>query len=243
MNVLIVGDIHSNLEAFQAVLDDAAARGGFNEVWCLGDIVGYGPDPAACVDLLRRYSPIAVAGNHDRASVGLLGLESFNDYAAFACRWTALNLSEEQIAYLKWLPLVHAQGSSTMVHGSLRDPVWEYLLRPEAAIATFNLLQTSRCLVAHSHIPFICRADQELPAFQRLTEGTPVALGDARLILNPGSVGQPRDGDPNAAYVRYDDTTDTATLHRVKYDISTTQEKMVRAGLPEPLIARLAFGQ
>ena len=238
MATLIIGDIHSNLEAFQSVLDHA----GFQEVWCLGDIVGYGPDPGACLDLLMDHSPTAVAGNHDRAAVGLLSLETFNHYAAEACRWTTSNLSEAQQAYLRELPLVLNKDPFTLVHGSLRDPVWEYLVHQEAALGTFRLLETQRCLVAHSHIPFVCRESNQHPLFEPLPEGVALPLGEDHVIINPGSVGQPRDGDARAAYVLYDADAETVTLHRVSYDIAATQEKMARAGLPEPLITRLAAG-
>ena len=242
MRILIVGDIHSNLEAFQSVLNHAEGQGSFQKVWCLGDTVGYGPDPGPCIDLLLQHTPLNVAGNHDHGSVGLVSLDAFNPYAAFACRWTALNLSEEQKAYLKNLPLTQTEEAFTMAHGSLRDPIWEYLLDQEAATATFHLLKTLRCLVAHSHIPFICVDAPRGPAFLPLPEGKPMPLKDQRIILNPGSVGQPRDGDPRASYVMYDDSTQSVTLHRVEYDIPATQEKMAHAKLPEPLITRLALG-
>ena len=242
MNILIIGDIHSNLEAFQAVLDDARNQG-FEAVWCLGDIVGYGPDPGACLDLLLDYSPLAIVGNHDRAAVGLLALDTFNNYAAEACRWTASNLSEAQKDYLRELPLVRTEETFTLVHGSLREPVWEYLVHEEAALATLGLLRTDHCLVAHSHLPFMCRESHGRPLFEHLPEDVAVSLGQSRVIINPGSVGQPRDGDPRAAYILYDTDAGTISLHRVRYDVPATQEKMTRAGLPAPLIARLAVGR
>ncbi|MEK7777580.1 MAG: metallophosphoesterase family protein [Chloroflexota bacterium] len=243
MKALILGDIHGNLEAFQAVLGHAARMEGFQEVWCLGDVVGYGPDPGACVDLLQEQSPVTVAGNHDRAAVGLLGLDEFNPYAAEACRWTASKLSETQKTYLRGLPLVLTQGPFTLVHGSLRDPVWEYLLDAEAAQATLALLQTRRCLVAHSHIPFLCRDGSPYPLFERLPEAKPMPLGQGRAVVNPGSVGQPRDGDPRAAYILYDADAGSVTLHRVEYEIRATQRKMAEARLPAPLIMRLPLGR
>lgn len=243
MNVLILGDIHANLEAFYAVLDHATRTGGFHAVWCLGDVVGYGPDPGACVDLLQEQSHVTVAGNHDRAAVGLLGLEEFNHYAAEASRWTASNISETQTAYLQGLPLVLTRDPFTLVHGSLRDPVWEYLLDAEAAQATLALLQTRYCLVAHSHIPFLCREGTQFPLFERLPEGKAVPLEQGRVVVNPGSVGQPRDGDPRAAYILYDGDAGSVTLHRVEYDIPATQRKMAEARLPLPLITRLPLGR
>ncbi|MFC1935931.1 metallophosphoesterase family protein [Chloroflexota bacterium] len=242
MNILVIGDIHGNVEAFQAVLDHAGSQG-FQQVWCLGDIVGYGPDPGACLDLLSGYSPLTVAGNHDLAAVGLLAMETFNYYAAEACRWTARNLSKSQKAYLQELPLVQTQETFTLVHGSLRDPVWEYLVHEEAAVANFQLLSTLCCLVAHSHIPFVCRENDQRTLFECLPEGVVVPLNRSRVVINPGSVGQPRDGDPRAAYILYDVDAGTIVLHRVSYDIPATQEKMARTGLPTPLIVRLAMGR
>lgn len=243
MRILILGDIHSNLEAFQAVLQRAEDRGDFDKVWCLGDTVGYGPDPGPCLDLLRQYNPVNIAGNHDHAAVGLVGLDAFNPLAASACQWTARNLSEEQKAYLKSLPLTHTEGSFTLAHGSLRDPLWEYLVNPEAASATFLLLKTLRCLVSHSHVPFLCQENQGSPTFYQLPGSAPVALEDHRVILNPGSVGQPRDGDPRASFVLYDEDTNSIVLHRVDYPIAVTQQKMLHIGLPAELALRLEYGR
>ncbi|MEE8443656.1 MAG: metallophosphoesterase family protein [Dehalococcoidia bacterium] len=243
MNVLIVGDIHGNLEALQEVLGDAERHGGFQALWCLGDIVGYGPDPGPCLDLIRGLSPVVVAGNHDRAAAGLLKLETFNSYAAEACRWTTDSLSQEQIAYLKALPLVQTQGAATLVHGSLRSPDWEYLVHEEAAVATFALLPTNHCFVGHSHVPFLCREAASRAMFEPLIEGAPVPIDQDRVILNPGSVGQPRDRDVRASYALYDTDAGTVVHRRVAYDIPAIQEKMTRAGLPTPLITRLAVAQ
>ncbi len=243
MRILILGDIHSNLEAFQAVLRHAEGQGGFEMVWCLGDTVGYGPDPGACIDLLRQYAPLNVAGNHDYGAVGLADLKVFSENAALACRWTGGQLSEGHKAYLKSLPKVLTQEVFTLVHGSLRDPLWEYLVDTETASATFDLLKTKRCLVSHSHVPFLCQETARGPAFFVLAEGKEKAAPTERIILNPGAVGQPRDGDPRASYVLLDDSVQSITHHRVEYDIPITQQKMAKAGLPESLIRRLEGGQ
>jgi diadenosine tetraphosphatase ApaH/serine/threonine PP2A family protein phosphatase len=243
MRTLILGDIHANLEAFNAVLEDVERRGGFERLWCLGDVVGYGPDPSACMALLRRHAHLCVVGNHDRAATGGLDIRDFNPYAALACRWTASRLTSEDAAWLSSLPEVVREGDFTLVHGSLRHPVWEYLLSDETARNTFELLDTLCCLVGHSHVPFLCREVAKVPRFEMLPEGVPLNLGDERWILNPGAVGQPRDGDPRASYVIYDETPRSLTFWRVEYDVSTTQEKMRRAGLPEPLADRLSFGR
>lgn len=239
MRALIVGDIHSNLEAFRAVLDDAVRRGGFDRVWCLGDVVGYGPDPVACVALLRRHEHLCVAGNHDRAAIGWLDTRDFNPHAAAACRWTSSRLRPEDVAYLSRLPETVSEGDVTLVHGSLRRPIGEYLLSEEAARATFELLDTPYCFVGHSHVPRLYRETGE---GESLREGEPLALGVERLIVNPGAVGQPRDGDPRAAYVIYDDASRTLSFRRVAYDVAATQEKMRRAGLPSRLVERLSVG-
>ncbi|MYC30026.1 MAG: metallophosphoesterase, partial [Chloroflexi bacterium] len=150
MRALIVSDIHSNLEALQAVMADAVERGGFDVIWCLGDIVGYGPDPGACMDLLRSHSLKAVAGNHDRAALDLRDSADFNNAAAFSAQWTAEQLSAGERDFLSGLPQVEICDEFTLVHGSLRAPLREYLLNEEAAVATFGRLTTRMCLVGHS---------------------------------------------------------------------------------------------
>lgn len=242
MRALIVSDIHSNLEAFQSVLDDAEARDGFEQVWSLGDLVGYGPDPSACIDLLRHYDHRAVAGNHDLASIGKLSLEAFNPYAAAANRWTAAQLSQEQTDYLGGLELKLELDEFTVVHGSPRDPIWEYVVSVETAVASFLHFDTFWCLLGHSHIPFVCRPAEAGAVFLDFPLDAPVALSDERVIINPGGVGQPRDGDPRASYAIYDSDAATVIHHRVEYDIPATQEKMRRHDLPQMLIDRLSEG-
>jgi len=247
MRTLIVGDIHSNLIALQAVLADAEERGGFDRVWCLGDTVGYGPDPRPCLELLRRYSLLAVAGNHDQAATGQLGVEEFNGPAAEAALWTAHQLTEEDRGFLGGLPLTTTSGEFTLVHGSLREPIWEYLLSEESALATFQLLSTRYCLVSHSHIPFICQENQGDPTFVDFTEDQEFLLNEERQdgdrwIINPGSVGQPRDRDPRPSYAIYDSDQGAISRHRVSYDIGETQERMRQARLPQRLIDRLDYG-
>ena len=243
MRALIVSDIHSNLEAFQSVIEDAEAHGGFDQIWSLGDLVGYGPDPAPCIDLLRRYDHRAVVGNHDLASIGRLSLDAFNPHAAEANRWTATQLSEDHLAYLGGLELKLELDEFTVVHGSPRDPIWEYVVSVDAAVASFFHFDTYQCLVGHSHIPFICRPAEEGAVFLDFPLDTPVSLGTDRLILNPGGVGQPRDGDPRASFAIYDSEAQAVVHRRVPYDIPVTQEKMRTHGLPEYLIERLDYGR
>ncbi len=242
MRSLLVSDIHSNLEALEAVFADAGLRGGFESVWCLGDMVGYGPDPSACISRLREFDLAAVAGNHDYAASGLIDAADFNGAAFTAIRWTAQRLSPEEKQFLSGLPTIHLVPPFTLVHGSLRAPIVEYLLHPTQAAATFELLTTDFCAVGHSHYPFICHENGGLPLFLPLLEGGSVPLDAGRCIVNPGSVGQPRDRNTHSSYAIFDSGTRTVEHYRVEYDIPVTQKKMRRAGLPEYLIDRLDHG-
>ena len=242
LRVLIVSDVHSNLEALDAVLADASANGGFDRVWCLGDLVGYGPDPSACIDRLRELDLAAVAGNHDYAACELIDAADFNGAAFTAIQWTAARLTAEEKRFLAELPTVRVEPPFTLVHGSLRAPIVEYLLHPSQAVATFDLLNTEYCAVGHSHYPFICRENGGMPMFLPLPEGGSETLAGGRCIVNPGSVGQPRDRDPRASYAVYDSDAGAIEHYRVQYDISATQEKMRRFGLPQYLVDRLQIG-
>ena len=247
MRALIISDVHSNLEAFDAVLADADGRGGYDTIWFLGDLVGYGADPGPCISRLRSLPHVAVAGNHDHAVTGKLNPDLFNGAARAAALWTACQLTDDETAYLAGLPEVQTVGNFTHVHGSLRDPVMEYLISEPAALATFALLATPFCLVGHSHYPLVW-TETEHGANVALLDATEPLLLDAgrRFIVNPGSVGQPRDGDWRASYLVYDDDVgDAGALehHRVEYDIATAQAKIRTAGLPDSLADRLSRGQ
>ena len=246
MRALIVSDIHSNLAALEAVMVDASDRGGFDVVWCLGDTVGYGPEPGACIELLRRHPLLAVAGNHDRAALNLRESEDFNNAAAISAHWTAKQLTPSERDFLAQLPEVAQSGDFTLVHGSLRAPLREYLLNEEAAAATFGRLSTNFCLVGHSHIPFVCQENRDGPRFVSFVEDQLFELDDRRWIANPGSVGQPRDYDPRPSYAIFtlEDEGSAGRLerHRVEYDRADTQRKMRDAGLPSSLIDRLDYG-
>ncbi len=200
MRALILSDVHANFEALTAVLDDAAERGGFDAIWSLGDLVGYGPDPGPCLEMLGSYDMVAVTGNHDMVVAGKMSAEYFNGAAGAAIRWTAGQLTEDEKEFLGGLPEVAEVQDFTLVHGSLRAPVEEYLLGPESAEATLRRMKSRFCLVGHSHIPFICRETGGTPLFIQFTEGRPFPLGQERLIINPGCVGQPRDRDPRPSY-------------------------------------------
>ena len=242
MRTLIVSDIHSNLEALAAVLAHAAQQGGFDRIWCLGDLVGYGPDPSACLGLLREFDLVAVAGNHDYAAAGVIDASDFNGAAYAAIQWTAEQLAADDKSFLAGLPMVSQQPPFTLVHGSLRDPIVEYLTHPSQALATLELLTTPYCLVGHSHYPFICRENAGQPLFLALPDGQPVALDGERCIVNPGSVGQPRDSDPRSGYAVFDSDGPSVEHFRIEYDIATTQNKMRSASLPQYLIDRLDHG-
>lgn len=243
MRYAIIADIHANLAAFKAVLDDIGRRGGVEEVWCLGDVVGYGPDPTKCLELLRRRKHVCVAGNHDWAAIGKIDTSYFNPDAAEASRWTAKQLSKEDIRYLESLPLVISRGDFTLVHGSPRDPIWEYVLSTGIARENFAFFKSQFCLVGHSHVPCVFQYDDTgSGSLIKFSTDTGMVLSKSRLIINPGGVGQPRDGDPRASYAIYDSETRVIRLHRVSYDIEATQDKMVKAGLPLRLVSRLSYG-
>lgn len=242
MRVAIISDVHSNLEALQAVLADADVRDA-TDVWCTGDIVGYGPEPSAVLAELRRRDATLVAGNHDLAACGKMGVEEFNPVAATAALWTREQLSQDDLSFLAALPLVREIGDFTLVHGTLRQPEWEYLLSPEEAAAHLALQRTRYGIVGHTHLPVLVRERPNAPVLRRPSEDDPVTLADERLILNPGGAGQPRDGDPRAPYMLYDATAATITLRRVAYDFETTQRKIRAAGLPELLARRLEQGR
>ena len=245
MRTLIISDIHSNLAALDAVLADA---GNIDAIWSLGDNVGYGPQPGEVLTRLREIAATVIAGNHDRAANGAMSVEDFNEAAAEAAIWTRDQLSSNDGEYLDSLPEVtNPVDDFTIVHGTLRLPLWEYLYSHEAAQAHLALQETPFSCVGHTHVPMLVVEDQGSPRgceLYRKSDGEVIDLnGDAKLVINPGSVGQPRDGDPRAAYAIYDDDTRTVTLRRVEYPIADTQKLMEKAGLPRRLIDRLSEGR
>ena len=243
MRYAIIADIHANLAAFTAVLDDIKSKGGVEEVWCLGDVVGYGPDPHRCLELLRQHNHICVAGNHDWAAVGKIDTAYFNPAAAAACHWTAQQLSPEDRQYLENLPLVIEKGDFTLAHGSPREPIWEYILSTSSARENLAYFQTQFCLVGHSHIPFVFEyGETGSCSLSEFVDNAVLTLAENRLIVNPGGVGQPRDGDPRASYAIYDSEAGSVTHYRVAYDIAATQSRMREHRLPESLVRRLSHG-
>jgi len=245
MRYALIADIHANVTAFTAVLDDIKRKGGVEEIWCLGDVVGYGPDPHQCLELLRQYKHVCVAGNHDWAAIGKLDTSNFNPDAAAACHWTAQQLTPEDVKYLESLPLVIQKGDFTLVHGSPREPIWEYLLSTSSAKENFAYFQSPFCLVGHSHVPLVFKYgdDDDACLFSSFSPYAGLILGRSRLIVNPGGVGQPRDGDPRASYAIYDSERKMIRLYRVPYDIDATQVRMVRHNLPMRLVVRLNYGE
>jgi len=243
MRYAIIADIHANLAAFAAVLDDIKRQGGVEELWCLGDIVGYGPDPHECIELLRQYKHVCVAGNHDWAAIGKLPTSEFNHDAAIACHWTTRQLVSGDVKYIESLPLVLQKGDFTLVHGSPREPIWEYLISVGGAKENFAYFRSRFCLVGHSHLPMVFKTNEAGDCLlSQLMPNIRLVLGKSRLIINPGGVGQPRDGDPRASYAIYDNEPGSIKLYRVPYDINTTQNRMVQRNLPMRLVARLSYG-
>lgn len=243
MRILVVADIHANLPAFQAVLAAAEAGGAIDRIWCLGDVVGYGAEPGECIDLLNSYDNVTIAGNHDLAAASVIGIEEFNPLAAAAITWTRTRLSEAQLAWLRGLPQTHVEFDFTLVHGSLRDPVWDYLLSPSLAEINFRRQETPYCLVGHSHMPIAFRDGDGPVEGVVLGDGTVFELDGTTFVANPGGLGQPRDGDRRACYAVLDTDGRRIEFRRAEYDVEAAQQKMREASLPAHLIERLARGR
>ncbi|MGK2964262.1 MAG: metallophosphoesterase family protein [Tepidiformaceae bacterium] len=243
MRVLLVSDIHSNLAALEAVLASPAAVSA-DAVWHMGDVVGYGPQPNEVVARLATLDAEGVLGNHDSAAIGALPLDNFNPRAAEAARWTARTLTDVTRDALAALPEVRTSEGVVRVHGTLANPLWEYLTTSDQARAHFALQQTLTSVVGHTHLPVAI----ELTADARVVatapnDGDRIELGEGRWCLNPGSVGQPRDHDPRASFAVLDLGSRSVTFHRAAYDIAETQRRIIAAGLPDDLATRLSFGR
>jgi len=238
--VAVLSDVHSNLAALEAVLasvDEATP----DELWCLGDVVGYGPRPNECCEIVEARADLCLGGNHDLAVRGTIDLAEFSGDAAVAARWTQGVLTEAARGFLDTLDPEGARDEVAMYHGSARDPVWEYVLSDEAAVATLVLAPYPVVLVGHSHVALEVTWRDDALAGRPAADGDEVAL-EGRVLLNPGSVGQPRDGNPHAAWLALDLDARTAMFHRLEYDIARTQAEMRAAGLPEALAVRLEQG-
>jgi predicted phosphodiesterase len=243
VRVAVISDIHGNWHAFEAVLADAEQED-VEEVWCLGDIVGYGPQPNRCVASARERSSICLIGNHDLAAIGRVPLDDFSPDAAVSARWTADELDDAARGFLGALEPKGERGGTEMFHGSPRDPVWEYILSEPSVRAALEMTAAHIVLVGHSHIPIaLLLSNGNTLAGGLAKGGSDIELTEGRWLLNPGSVGQPRDGDPRAAYLLLDLERKRATFHRTDYDVERTQAEMRAAGLPEALAARLTHGE
>jgi predicted phosphodiesterase len=244
LHVAIVSDIHGNRQAFEAVLDDAMAAGA-GEVWCLGDLVGYGADPDACVELARERAQICLAGNHDLAVTGALSMAEFSRGAAVSARWTQERLERENITYLKELEPAGVEGDFGLYHASPRDPIWEYVLSELLAARCFDEAEQRICFVGHSHVALaFTRAEGGGSTRGALRgPGATAELCEGSWLLNPGSVGQPRDGDPRAAWILLDRDRNRAEWMRTEYDVAGAAAAIRAAGLPDSLAERLGYGQ
>jgi diadenosine tetraphosphatase ApaH/serine/threonine PP2A family protein phosphatase len=241
MRVAVLSDIHGNLHALRAVLDAVAAEE-VDALWCLGDLVGYGPRPNECCAEVELAASLCLVGNHDLGVLGRIPLAEFSDDAAAAARWSQSVLSPEAREFLERLDSLAAADGVELFHASPRDPVWEYVLSDEVALAAFRLTSAPVVLVGHSHVALAFVLEDTAVDGAVVPGGAEIDLSDGRFILNPGSVGQPRDGDPRAAYLVLDLDARRALHRRVAYPIERTQEEIRERGLPEALADRLAHG-
>ncbi|HEY62905.1 MAG TPA: metallophosphoesterase family protein [Anaerolineae bacterium] len=241
MKILIFSDIHANLSALETVLNDAGEMDGY---WCLGDLVGYGPDPNQVIERIRALPNIkCVLGNHDAATLNKIEIEAFNEEARKAIQWTQNTITKDNLDFLSDLPAEIVLDHFTLVHGSPRHPTWEYILDTRTATQNFSFFNTSFCFIGHTHIPVIyfLANGEKLSRLSLPNSHTQVTLAP-RSILNPGSVGQPRDRDPRASYGILDTNEMLFEFHRILYDIPAVQERMRKAGLPNRHIQRLEYG-
>ncbi|MGH2538185.1 MAG: metallophosphoesterase family protein [Candidatus Promineifilaceae bacterium] len=241
MRLLILSDIHANLAAFEAVLADC--QGAWDQVWCLGDLVGYGAEPNECIALLREQPHLCLAGNHDWAALGRLDLGAFNSDALDSVVWTREQLTAECRDYLEARPPRLDLDGFTLAHASPRHPIWEYVLDLDTAAENFGHFEAPYCFIGHSHVPLIFLENAKEGALYQPAEfGARFLLDDTRLLINPGSVGQPRDHDPRAAYGLLDTDGLVWEHRRVEYPVQLSQERIRAAGLPERNAYRLAVG-
>jgi len=243
MKIAVVSDIHGNRHAFEATLDAVAASDAA-ELWCLGDLVGYGAEPDACVELAREHAAVCLAGNHDLAVTGKLPLEEFSRGAALAVQWTQEVIGPENLAFLAALNPQAQEGAVGLYHASPRDPVWEYVLSALLAELCLDEQRHRICLIGHSHVALsFARREGELASGEPQREGTRLDITSGEWLLNPGSVGQPRDGDPRASWLLLDLDGLTASFLRTDYDVAGAAAAIRAARLPDSLAERLEYGQ
>jgi diadenosine tetraphosphatase ApaH/serine/threonine PP2A family protein phosphatase len=243
VRIAVISDIHGNWHALEAVLADVA-RQSTDELWCLGDIVGYGPQPNRCVEGVRASANFSLIGNHDLAAIGKIGVDDFSHDAAESARWTAGELDEEARGFLETLEPKGERPGVELFHASPRDPVSEYILSEPVVRDALDRTTAELVLVGHTHIPVALLFSESGSLAGGLAHGgSEIELAGGRFLLNPGSVGQPRDGDPRAAYLLIDFEAHTAHYRRVPYDVEATQAEIREQGLPEALAERLAEGE
>jgi diadenosine tetraphosphatase ApaH/serine/threonine PP2A family protein phosphatase len=247
LRVAVISDVHSNLPALESVLR-AAAEADVDEAWCLGDLVGYGADPDACTTLIRERCTVCLVGNHDLAVLGALDVSAFSETARAAAEWTHEAASEETLEYLRGLAPELSHEGFGLFHASPRDPIWEYVLSIDQAEAGLDAQKERIGLIGHSHVPLFFTRPREKPRpgsahGAQAAEDTLLDFGEGSWLINPGSVGQPRDGDPRAAWLELDTDESTARFHRVPYDIEAAGAAILEAGLPEALAERLLVGR
>jgi predicted phosphodiesterase len=243
VKLAVVSDIHGNRHAFEAVLD-AIAESECEEVWCLGDLVGYGADPDACVMLAQQHCTVCLAGNHDLGVTGAIPLEQFSRGAAIAAHWTRDTITAETLAYLTALEPQNLDHAVALYHASPRDPIWEYVLSPLQAELCLDVQAKPVSLIGHSHVAlYFSRVPGAAATGETQDDGQPLDLTEGEWLVNPGSVGQPRDGDPRAAWLALDTEQWTARYHRTDYDIAGAAAAIRAAKLPESLAERLQYGQ
>ncbi|MGH2762225.1 MAG: metallophosphoesterase family protein [Thermoleophilaceae bacterium] len=243
MRIALLSDVHGNLPAFEAVLRDVGAAG-VDEIWCLGDLVGYGAQPDDCVELARRRCHLCLAGNHDLVVTGDIDIADFSSSAAAAALWTRENIGREALEFLRALRPTEAGLPIGLYHASPRDPVWEYVLSSWQADECMDLMDVRVGAIGHSHVAlWFRRAAEGQVEGAQAPAGLDCDLGEGQWLLNPGGVGQPRDGDPRAAWLLLDTEGWTAHWHRVEYPIDEAAAAIERAGLPMVLAERLYAGQ
>ena len=240
MRFAVFSDIHANLNALDAAVDAAGAVDG---LWHLGDVVGYGPEPDEVISRLGELSAIGVHGNHDSAALGGNEIDWFNPDARRAMEWTRATISTASRAWLSALPATRTIGECALVHGSPRDPMWEYVTSMPVARANLAVLKTRIGLHGHTHLPMAWIEDDGAVEVISPGDGSVLELRGRRVLANPGSVGQPRDGDTRASFMVVDNEADTISWHRTAYDVAGVQSKMRGAGLPSNLVTRLSHGQ
>jgi diadenosine tetraphosphatase ApaH/serine/threonine PP2A family protein phosphatase len=248
LRVGVISDVHSNLPALEAVLESIEAVGP-EEIWCLGDLVGYGAQPDECTTLVRERCAVSLNGNHDLAVIGTIDASTFSETARAAVDWTRGNVSAATLEFLAGLEPLGSHAGFGLFHASPRDPIWEYVLSIDQAEAGLDAQTERVCLIGHSHValfftrPPSTTGRRTYAGGAQATDGDLLDLAEGEWLLNPGSVGQPRDGDPRAAWLEIDTDERTARYHRVPYDSVAAGAAILEAGLPVALAERLQVGR